>query len=85
MTTYQSFNLAKYLSKLLAPLRESEYINKSTKDIIGKVKVKEVPHGYQIFLFGVKSLFTNVSLYRTIDTILRRIYDKHEFQTSIRK
>ena len=85
VTTQQSSILAKYLSKLLAPLRESEYINKSTKDIIGKVKVKKVPHGYQIFSFGVKSLFSNVSLYRTIDTILRRIYDKHEFQTSIRK
>ena len=82
VTIQQSCNLGKYLSNFLAPLRESEYI-KSTKDIIRKVNVKEVPHGYQIFSFDVKSPFTNVSLYRTVYTILKRIYDEHEFQTSI--
>ena len=68
---------------MLAPLRESEYIIKSTKDFIGKVKSKEVPNGYQMVSFDVKSLFTNVPLDRTIDTVLRRIYDKHELQMSI--
>ena len=68
---------------MLAPLRESEYIIKSTKDLIGKVKSKEVPNGYQIVSFDGKSLFTNVPLDRTMDIILRRIYDKHELQTSI--
>ena len=33
--------------------------------------------------FDVKSLFANVPLDRTIDIVLRRIYDKHELQTSI--
>ena len=78
-----TYNLAKYLTKLLAPLRESEYIIKSTKDFIGKVISKEVPDGYQMVSFDVKSLFTNVPLDRTIDTVLRRIYHKHELQTSI--
>ena len=41
-----TYNLAKYLTKLLAPLRESEYIIKSTKDFIGKVKSKEVANDY---------------------------------------
>ena len=77
------YNLAKYLTKLLAPLRESEYIIKSTKEFIGKVKSKEVPNGYQIVSFDVKSLFINVPLDRRIDIVLRRIYDKHELQTSI--
>ena len=78
-----TYNLAKYLTKLLAPLRESEYIIKSTKDLNGVVKSKEVPNGYQMVSFDVKSLFTNVPLDRTIDTVLRRIYDKHELQMSI--
>ena len=39
------YNLAKYLTKLLAPLGESEYIIKSAKDFIGKVKAKEVSNG----------------------------------------
>ena len=33
--------------------------------------------------FDVKSLFANVPLDRTIDIVLRRIYDKYELQTSI--
>ena len=33
--------------------------------------------------FDVKSLFANVPLDRTIDIVLRRIYNKHELQTSI--
>ena len=78
-----TFNLAKYLSNLIAPLRESEYIIKSTRDLIGKVKAKEVPNVYQIVSFNVKSLFSNVPLGRTIDIVLRRVYDKHDLQTSI--
>ena len=68
---------------MLAPLRKSGYTIKSTKDFIQKLKAKEVPNGYQIVSFDVKSLFTNVPLDRTIDIVLRRIYDKHELQTSI--
>ena len=78
-----TYNLANYLTKLLAPLRESEYIIKSTKDFIGKVKAKEVPNSYQMVPFDVKSLFTNVPRDRLTDIVLRRIYDKHELQTSI--
>ena len=73
-----TYNLAKYLTKLLAPLKELEYIIKSTKNFIGKVKSKEVPNGYQMVSFDIKSFFTNVPLDRTIDIVLRRIYDKHE-------
>ena len=78
-----AFNLAKYLSNLIAPLRESEYIIKSTRNLIGKVKAKEMPNVYQIVSFNVKSLFSNVPLDRTIDIVLRRVYDKHDLQTSI--
>ena len=41
--------------------------------------------GYEIVSFDVKSLFTNVSLDRTIHTILRKIYDHKELDTSITK
>ena len=78
-----TYNLANCLTKLLAPLRESEYISKSTKDFIGKVKAKKVPNSYQMVSFDVKSLFTNVPRDRLIDNVLRRIHDKHELQTSI--
>ena len=68
---------------MIAPLRESEYIVKSARDLIGKVKAKSVPNVYQIVSFNVKSLFSNVPLDRTIDIVLRRVYDKHDSQTSI--
>ena len=70
---------------MLAPLRVSEYIVKSTKDFIVKVKAKEVSNDNQIVIFDRKSRFTNVPLDRAIDIILRRIYDKHELQTSTTK
>ena len=56
---------------------------KSTKDFIRKIKAKEVPHGYQIVSFDVKSPFIKVTLDQAIVIILRRIYDKHELQTLI--
>ena len=62
-----TYNLAKYLTKLLAPLRKLEYIIKSTKDFIGKVKAKEVLDGYRMVSFDVKFPFTNLPLDRTID------------------
>ena len=78
-----TYHPVKYLSILLTPLRESEYIIESTKDFIVKVKAKEVPNCCQTVLLDVKSLFTNISLYQTNGIILRRIYDEHELQTSI--
>ena len=40
-------------------------------------------NGYKTSPFNVKSLFTNIPLDRTIDIILKRIYDKHKLQPSI--
>ena len=68
---------------MLATLRESENIIKSTKDFIRKIKAKEVPHDYQIVSFDVKSPFIKVTLDQAIVIILRRIYDNNELQTLI--
>ena len=35
--------------------------------------------------FDVKSLFTNVPLERTIQVVLKRIYEKHEVSTNVTK
>ena len=72
-TNTVTYNLAKYLSKLLAPLRELPYTIKGTKDFIEKVKAKAVPNDDQIVSFDVKSLFTKVPLDLTIYLVLRRI------------
>ena len=69
------YQLAKYLAKLLSPLRTSEYNVKSTSDIITYIKGQDVP----------KNLFTNVPLDFTIDVILKRIYNGNEVNTNIPK
>ena len=57
-----TYQLAKYLAKILSPLANSEYIVTSTKDFIEKIKNVKVPDGHQLISFDVKSLFTNVPL-----------------------
>ena len=37
------------------------------------------------FFFNVKSFFTNVRLDRTIQLVLKRVYEKHEVSTEITK
>ena len=61
-----TYNLSKYLAKMLAQLRKSQYSFKSTKDFMNKIKTGKIPTVYQMVAFDVKSLFTNVPLYRTI-------------------
>ena len=80
-----TYQLAKHLSKILSPLRESEYTIKSTRHFMEIIKHKKVPEGFQMVSFDVKLLFTNVPLETTIDIILRRIYTNHELTTSLTK
>ena len=47
------------------------------------IKQQVIPSSYKLVSFDVKSLFTNVPLDRTIDIILKRIYNKHERTTNI--
>ena len=46
------------------------------------IKQQVIASSYKLVSFDVKSLFTNVPLDRTIDIILKRIYDKHEITTN---
>ena len=78
-----TYQLAKHLSKVLSPLRESEHNIKSTKDFIWQIKKEPIPAGYEMVSFDVKSLFTDVPLDRTIDIILTKIYDQKELETPI--
>ena len=80
-----TYQLAKHFSKILSPLRESEYTIKSTRHFMEIIKHKKVLEGFQTVSFNVKSLFTNVPLETTIDIILRRINTNHELTTSLTK
>ena len=47
--------------------------------------MKQVPDGYKMVPFDVKSLFTNVPLEKTIEITLKKIYKRQEINTSISK
>ena len=79
-----TYQLAKRLLKVLSPLRESEHNIKSKNDFIRQIKKESISAGYLVSS-DVKSLFTNVPLDRTIDIILRRIYDHKKLETQITK
>ena len=80
-----SYQLAKYLAKLLSPLSMSEYTVKSTSDFITHIKGQNIPNNFKLISFDVTLLFTNVPLDITIDVILKRIYDENEVNTNIPK
>ena len=43
-----SFDLSKYLAKLLSPLSQSEYTIKNTKQFIEQIRMKQLPDGYKM-------------------------------------
>ena len=81
-----TYQLVKYLAKLLSPLSQSDHTVKSTKHFIEQIKYDKIPEGtYQKLPFDVKSLFTSIPLNETIEITLERIYDRKEINTDIPK
>ena len=80
-----SYQVPKYLAKLLSLLDKSEYTVQSSTEFIEHIKTKTVPRGYHLIPFDIISLFTNVPLDATIDIVLKRIYDNREINTAISK
>ena len=78
-----TYHIAKYLAKLISPLSTSEYTVSSSKEFMTTIKNVQVPSGYHMVSFHVKSLFTNVPLEYTIGLVLERIYNKGELVTNI--
>ena len=80
-----SYQLAKYLAKLLPPRSKSEYTVDNNVEFINDIKSEKVPTGHSFKSFDVKSLFTNVPLDYTINIIISRIYDDNGLYTNISK
>ena len=80
-----SYELAKYLAKLLSPLRTSEYIVANNIEFINHVKRINIPKDHTFISFDVKSLFIYVPLDFVIDVILRTIYNENEIHTNIKR
>ena len=80
-----TYELAKYLAKLLSPLSCSQYTVNNTKHFIKWIKHEKIPTGYQIISFDGTSLFTSIPLDKTIEIILQHIYNRNEITTQIPK
>ena len=80
-----SYQLAKYLAKLLSPLSTSEYTVANNTDFINHIKRTNIPKDHSFISFHVKLSFTYVPLDFTINFILRRIYNENEIHTNIKR
>ena len=78
-----SYQLAKYLAKLLFLLSKLQYTVKSTKEFIDMIKNGRTGSACRMILFDVSSLFTTVPLDYTIDLILKQIYGDKDIETKI--
>lgn len=80
-----SYQLAKYLAKMLKPLSESESNIESTDSFLTYIRQLHIPANHQLISFDVVSLFTSVPLDYTISAIINDIYEKQRIQTTIPK
>ena len=72
---------------MLNPLTVNQYTLQDS--FAAADKIKSISHlldeGYVFVSFDVVSLFTNVPLKKTIDVILKRIYDEGLIDTKLKK
>ena len=80
-----TYQLAKYLAKLLSPLSQSDYTVNSINHFLEHIKYDKIPGGYQMMLFDSKSLFASITLNKTIKITLEWIYYQKEINTGIPK
>mgnify|MGYP001796235858 CR=1 FL=1 len=71
-----TYEVAKYLARLLSLLAKSGFTVQSTKQFVVNLHTETLPvyNNYSMIYFDVTSLFTNVPLDRTFDIIITRIY-----------
>ncbi|XP_066930298.1 uncharacterized protein [Clytia hemisphaerica] len=82
------YGIGKYLSSLLNPLTQNEFTLKDSFD--ASSRINQIPkelfdEGFKYVSFDVVSLFTNVPLKKTIDIILKRVYDQELITTKLQK
>ena len=64
-----TYETAKFLNSLLAPLGKSDRSILNTRAFVNQVKGQRIPDGYKMISFDVKNLFTNIPLNETINII----------------
>ena len=56
-----TYEIAKFLNSLLAPLGKSDRSLLNTEAFVKQVKGQRIPEDYKMISFDVKNLFTNIS------------------------
>ena len=77
-----AYKITKYLNNLLTPLSKSDYNILNTEDLIKRLREETISAGYKMIFIDVKNLVTNVPLNKTIDFILKKVYDEKKIQTN---
>ena len=76
-----TYETAKFLNSLLAPLGISDRSILNTEAFVKQVKGQRIPEGYEMITFDVKNLFTNIPFKETVDIILTEVYDEKKIDT----
>ena len=69
----------------MSPLAQSNCTVQNTNQFVNEIMNMSTPDGYVAISFDVVSLFTNDPLHKTIDIILRKVYDENQIRTKIPK
>ena len=88
-TSATHYSVARYLSKFLNPPTYNDYSFKNSFDAatrISRILLQDTGNDESLFIsLDVASLFTNVPLKKTINIILKSIYNKKRIQISLSK
>ena len=76
-----TYELAKYIGKIISPLGKSNYTINNTAEFIKSLEAIKIPEGFQMISFDVKNLFTNVPLEDTINIIMKKVYEENVIKT----
>ena len=87
-TTTPHYNIGKSLSSLSSPLIVNDYNLRDSFHAVSEIKT--IPHSlfdrsYRFVSFDIATLFTNVPLKRTIEIILKRVFEDKLINTTLTK
>ena len=76
--------IGKFLTSLLNPLAQNEYVVKDPAKI-NSISFGDISDQNTFVSFDVELLFKNVSLKKTIEIILNRVYSEKKISTALSK
>ena len=81
------YSVGKYLFELLNPLTQNEYSFRDSFDAVNRINrtlpLAQENEEYMLVSLDVVSLFTNVSLSKTVNIILKQVYSEKLISISL--